>query len=335
MRKPAASLIAMCVAASMLAAPLAEAARFGSGKSSGMSRSYSRPAPTQSYTRPAPAPNYSRPAQQQYPAQAAPQQRSGPGWGGVAAGAAAGAAAGYLLGQSGSNSSGQQAAAPANNPVAAASNNDSALTGSPQQSQSSFPWGMVFLLGGLTLAGFMFFRRKAAASAPKPAYNGNIGGAFGNNAPAGGDGRVFRIGEGAGVGHAMSAGVAPAVGERLPDGTETAAFLRQAKASFMHLQTMNSPDNIDELRKYLTPDLFEAIRADVAANTETAEFPSLQAEVVETATEGNQHVATVRFYGMVSESVNAPEQPFEELWHFVKPTAPGSLKWLVAGIQQL
>lgn len=334
MRKPAASLIAMCVAASMLAAPLAEAARFGSGKSSGMSRSYSRPAPMQSYSRPAPAPNYSRPAQPQYPTQAAPQQRTGPGWGGVAAGAAAGAAAGYLLGQAGSGSSSQQAPAPAANQAAAGAN-DSALSGSPQQPQSSFPWGMVFLLGGLTLAGFMLFRRKAAASAPKPAYNGNIGGAFGNNAPSGGDGRVFRIGEGAGFGSAMPAGAAPTVGDRLPDGTETAAFLRQAKASFMHLQTMNSPDNVDELRKYLTPELFEAIRADVVANTDTAEFPSLQAEVVETATEGNQHIATVRFHGMVSESVNAPEQPFEELWHFVKPAAPGSLKWLVAGIQQL
>jgi predicted lipid-binding transport protein (Tim44 family) len=38
---------------------------------------------------------------------------------------------------------------------------------------------------------------------------------------------------------------------------------------------------------------------------------------------------------MVSESLNAPVQPFEELWHFVKPASAGSLKWLVAGIQQL
>ena len=57
MSKPTVSLIAMLVAATMATAPLAEAARLGGGKSSGMSRSYSRPAPTQNYSRPAqPAP---------------------------------------------------------------------------------------------------------------------------------------------------------------------------------------------------------------------------------------------------------------------------------------
>ncbi len=319
MRKPAVSLIAMCVAVSMLAAPLAEAGRLGSGRSSGMSRSYSRPAPAPSYSRPAqplPQPSY----------QAAPQpQRSGPGWGGVAAGAAAGAAAGYLLGSSGNHAAAP--AAPAAMAPAAPAAGYAAYA--PQQQQSSFPWGLILLLGGLTVAGYLFFRRKAAVEAPKPAYNGNIGGAFGGTGNNAEPGRVFNIGGGA------APAAAPLVGERLPDGTESAAFLRQAKASFMHLQTMNSPDNVEELRKYLTPDMYESIKADVAANKETAEFPNLQAEVVETATEGQQYIATVRFHGMVSESVNAPEQPFEELWHFVKPTAPGSLKWLVAGIQQI
>lgn len=324
MRKPTVSLIAMLVAATMVTAPLAEAARLGGGKSSGMSRSYSRPAPTQTYSRPAqpaPQPQYQQPAPQ--------PQRSGPGWGGVAAGAAAAGAAGYLLGQSGNHNN---AAAPANNAAPGnAASADAALAGN-REPQSSFPWGMVLLLGGLTVAGYMFFRRKTQAQAAKPAYSGNIGGAFGNNAPAadGSSGRVFRIGEGA-----MPVASAPLVGDRLPDGTETVSFLRQAKASFMHLQTMNSADSVDELRKYLTPEMFESIKADVAANKDTAEFPNLQAEVVDVATEGDKYVASVRFHGMVSESVNAPELPFEELWHFIKPTAPGSLKWLVAGIQQV
>ncbi|MEN9456392.1 MAG: Tim44 domain-containing protein [Neisseriaceae bacterium] len=315
MPKPTVSLIAMLVVATMATAPLAEAARLGGGKSSGMSRSYSRPAPAQNYSRPAqpaPQPQYQQPAPQ--------PQRSGPGWGGVAAGAAAGAAAGYLLGQSGNNHATAPNAAPT----------DAAMAGS-QAPQSSFPWGMVLLLGGLTVVGYMLFRRKTQ-QAGKPAYNGNIGGAFGNNPPAAGGsaGRVFRIGEGA-----MPASAAPLAGDRLPDGTETASFLRQAKASFMHLQTMNSPESVDELRKYLTPEMFEAIKADVAANKDTAEFPTLNAEVVEAATDGDQYVASVRFHGMVSESLNAPVQPFEELWHFVKPASASSLKWLVAGIQQL
>ena len=41
----------------------------------------------------------------------------------------------------------------------------------------------------------------------------------------------------------------------------------------MHLQSMNNPDNVEEVRKYLTPELFEQLRADIAGNPETADFP--------------------------------------------------------------
>ncbi|WP_240314910.1 hypothetical protein [Chromobacterium haemolyticum] len=69
---------------SMLAAPFAEAARLGKGKSAGMQRS----APTRSYQQQAPARPVAPPAQAPAPAQAQP--KSGPGIGtAVAAGAAA------------------------------------------------------------------------------------------------------------------------------------------------------------------------------------------------------------------------------------------------------
>lgn len=308
-------LIAVLAASAMLAAPFADAARLGGGKSRGMTRSYTpRPAPTQVQ------PQQPAPISQPLP-QAAPQ-RSGPGWGGVAAGAAAGAAAGYMLGHatSGGNQATQMAPA-----------GGGAMLGSAQPASSGFPWGTLLLLGGLTVVGFMLFRRMTARPATVPSYGGAAMGAT----PAPSAGKVYRIGGDAAPSSSFADAPAASVGARLPDGTETVAFLRQAKASFMHLQTMNSPDSVDELRKYLTPDLFEAIRADVQGNTETAEFPELNAEVIEAAQEGNRYIATVRFHGRVSESLNSPEQPFTELWHFIKPADGAALKWLVAGIQQI
>jgi hypothetical protein len=79
---------------SVLAAPFAEAARLGGGKSAGMRRS----APTKSYQQPTPMP-----APAAAP-QAAPQaQPKGPGIGTAIAAGAAGAAAGYMLGSAMNN----------------------------------------------------------------------------------------------------------------------------------------------------------------------------------------------------------------------------------------
>ena len=121
--------------------------------------------------------------------------------------------------------------------------------------------------------------------------------------------------------------------QRLTDGTETPHFLRQAKATFLHLQSLNSPDSLEEVRKYMTNELFESLRDDIINNSEIADFPTLNCQLIESIEEEGRHVASVRFGGMVSEAVNANPVPFTETWHYIKdPTTQN--KWLVAGIQQ-
>jgi len=120
---------------------------------------------------------------------------------------------------------------------------------------------------------------------------------------------------------------------RLPDGTETPYFLRQAKATFLHLQSLNSPDSLDEVRRYMTPELFDELRGEIASNSEVADFSQLDCQLIDAAEENGRYIASVRFDGLVSESVNSSPVPFVEVWNFVKN--PGlSDKWMVAGIQQ-
>ncbi|WP_137937766.1 Tim44-like domain-containing protein [Chitinivorax sp. B] len=334
--KPKMNLLVMSLAtAAVLAAPFAEAGRLGGGKSKGMSRSTTaRPAPSTVVPQPQALPQ--RPIGQPLPA--AQAAKSGPGWGGVAAGAVAGAAAGYVISEAMKDdqpaNAAQQAAAPSALPGPNAATTQpvqlpaqTKLPGESTAAPTGFPWGMALLLGGLTVVGFMLFRRKAGS----PAMAGAARQPF-TPATAGGTGgdKVFRIG----------GGVAPAASQaavsgRLSDGTEVPAFLRQARASFMHLQTLNSPESVEELRKYLTPDLYESIKLDVVTNKDVAEFPTLDAEVIESTTENGQHIATVRFHGRVSESLHSMPEPFEELWHFIKPVEGNTAKWLVAGIQQV
>lgn len=299
MSKTGRSLTIALLSMSFLTAGFVEAARLGGGRSTGMQRSQvTRSAPPRQAAPQAPV--------QQAPQQAQPQ-RSGPGWGGVAAGAAAGAVGGYMLGQAMSDKPGQGA------PQASA-------TAPFERQQSSTPWGWILLLGGLGVLGAMFFLRRNAQPARGPAYAAPAG------ANAGQDRKVFRMGEG------MSAAPAAAI-TRLPDGTEAAAFLRQARASFAHIQSLNSPEQLEEVRRYLTPQLFDELKLEISANREVAEFSDLNLDLLAAEQDGEQMVASVRFSGRVSESLHAPAVPFAEIWHFVRPVV-GDPRWVLAGIQQ-
>lgn len=122
----------------------------------------------------------------------------------------------------------------------------------------------------------------------------------------------------------------------IPAGFDSPGFLRAAKLNFMKLQLANDSGNLEELREFTTPDLFEDLRRDVAqrggANQQT-DVVSLNADLLEVTTEANQHWASVRFSGLIRESQGSAPESFEEIWNLAKPK-DGSSGWLLAGIQQ-
>ncbi len=307
MNKSGRSLMIALLSVSVFVAGTADAARVGSGKSSGMKRSVTTQSAPQRQAQPVPAQQAApQPGQQQ-------AKPNGPGWGGVAAGVAAGAATGYLVSEAMKpNAQGQAAMA-----------SQPAVTPQPQRS-GGIPWGWILLLGGAGVLGAMWLSRRNARQAPVPA--GMAPSPSGLQQPD--SQKVYRMGEG------MSAAPLAATQTRLPDGTETAAFLRQVRASFQHIQSLNSPEQLEEVRKYMTPGLFEELKAEISANREVAEFHNLQADLLDAANEDGRLVASVRFSGQVSESLNAPAEPFAEVWHFVRPSE-NDPRWVLAGIEQL
>lgn len=335
-RKVASALII----GSLLIAPVAEAKRVGGGKSYGVSRNTtsSQNSASQNSTSPSSA-NQSSTS----PQNAGQAQRSGPGMGGLVAAGAAGAAAGYMLGHSND---------------AQAQNSATAATPTQSAADNNFSWLWIALLA---IAAFFLFRRFAAkrANASHNPFAPNNSGQGQSTKPSfASQARTQRptapdqnqranttLTNPASSSHASSnntnvfgqqvgtsAGAYNHSGQQLPDGTEPAAFLRQARAKFLHLQSMNSASNIEEVRRYFTPDMYSAIREEILSNDELAEFPQLIAHVINSGSENEQYVASVQFSGTVSESLNAQAVPFSEIWHFVKSTDSG--EWLVAGIQQ-
>ena len=312
-------LMAGVLMAALMVAPLAEAKRAGGGKSHGMSRSNA----SSQQARPAPAPQ-----------QAAPQ-RSGPGVGGMVAAGVASAAIGAVAANAMADDNN---AAPASQATDAAADQQAVQQ---EKEKGGIPsWAWLLLIAG---AAFLLFRKfgakkKIAASNPyAPNSSGPNASPFGQTPPTGrGSNDTTNVfGQSVGGGAAPAAGAFSQSGSQLPDGTEPAAFLRIARQRFNHIQSMNTASNIEEIRRYLTPDLYQSMYRDIMANQDqdVAEFSNLNAMVAGSSTENGQYVVSVRFTGTVSEDLNSLPQPFAEVWHFSKPAA-STEEWLVAGIQQ-
>jgi predicted lipid-binding transport protein (Tim44 family) len=120
----------------------------------------------------------------------------------------------------------------------------------------------------------------------------------------------------------------------VPAGFDAAGFERIAKMIFIRLQAANDEANLDDLRKFTTPELFASLRLDLQDRgtvKQQTDVMQLDAQIVDTAQEQGQWVVSVRFSGLIREEVGAGAESFTELWHLVKPL-DDSREWAIAGI---
>ncbi|MGE5130199.1 MAG: Tim44 domain-containing protein [Sphingomonadaceae bacterium] len=131
-----------------------------------------------------------------------------------------------------------------------------------------------------------------------------------------------------------SAPVAPAA--KAPAGFDVAGFVRTAKLNFIKLQVANDLGDLRQIREFTTPDMFDALSKDLAARGgagQQTEVVTLEAQLLEVATEGDSHHASLRFSGTTREAPGAPPTAFSEVWNLARPV-DGSSGWLLAGIRQ-
>lgn len=285
-------------AVGMVTAPLhAEAKRLGGGRPAGMQRQMPATPPANTPAKPAQPSNAANPAPAAPAAAATPPKRS---WMGPIAGLAAGLGIAALMSHFG---------------MGEAFGNFLTMALVALLAVVAVRWLMRRFSGAaaangpqLAGAGAPF---PAPASAPMQREALQSGGAVASSAP----------------GMAAAATLAPA-------GFDAEGFQRIAKLIFIRLQAANDAGNLDDLRKFTTPELFAAIRLDLQERGQAAnqtDVMQLDAELVNTAQENGQWVASVRFHGLIREDVQAGAEPFNELWHLVKPL-DDSRDWAIAGI---
>jgi predicted lipid-binding transport protein (Tim44 family) len=166
--------------------------------------------------------------------------------------------------------------------------------------------------GGVFVLRAMFARRTASATVPSYAYPPRL-------EPASDGGT-----------RATETGV-----RRFPAGFEPAPFLSEAKRQFLRLQDAYDRGDRAMLADVLTPQMLEEVGRDLSTRGAhvATEVVSLDGEVLDVATEGGEHWASVRFKGQTREDGRVAPEPFDEVWNLVKPL-DGSTGWRLAGIQQ-
>ena len=140
---------------------------------------------------------------------------------------------------------------------------------------------------------------------------------------------------------APSAAVLPAVAgagvaATLPSGFDAAGFERIAKMIFIRMQAANDSADLVDLRAFTTPEMFAAVKLDLqerGSAAQTTDVVRIDADVLDVVGEAERQIVSVRFHGLIREEKDGAANPFDEVWHLVRPL-DGSREWAIAGIQQ-
>lgn len=115
------------------------------------------------------------------------------------------------------------------------------------------------------------------------------------------------------------------------------SFLNNAKKHFIELQEASDKQDIAKLKEFTTPEMFEFIRNDLLNRANPfaqTQVLTLHAELVAVESNSIEHLASVKFSGLIREEANAPSETFTEIWNWTKPLNEQT-GWVLAGIEQL
>ncbi|HAT04226.1 MAG TPA: preprotein translocase subunit Tim44 [Aeromonas salmonicida] len=269
-----------------LGAPIAEAKKFGGGKSFG--KSY-KTAPAQPAAKPVDTKN---PA---VGAQAAPKK--GGMMGGLLGGLLAGGLFAYLLG-----------------------------SGAFEGLQ-----GMDMLLIALLALGAVFlFRamRKSKAPSPQPQT------AYAGYQPPSAAPQQFEQSSSA----PQATGFADSdVPFRLPPGFDMNSFLSGARDHYRTLQEAWNTNDLEKVREYVSPELFEQLKAERAELTgeQHTEVMYVDTQLVRADYGSDWAQVSVRFSGRYMDRQEQVEEDIKEVWHLERNLTKDNAPWHIVGIEQL
>lgn len=195
---------------------------------------------------------------------------------------------------------------------------------------------MVALLAFAAMFIYRMFRRKSEGNSAPAAY---AGAQDASRTPQIGSMLEAAQSPSALQGASFGGGVA-AVGQEsygVPADFDTVGFVRNAKTYFIRLQAVWDKADANDIREFTTPEMYGELKLQLqerGASANHTDVVSLDAEMLGVETVGNDHLASVKFFGFIKEDQNASPTQFREIWNLSKPVS-GQGGWVLAGIQQL
>ncbi len=123
----------------------------------------------------------------------------------------------------------------------------------------------------------------------------------------------------------------------IPADFKVEPFLRNAKASFIRLQSAHDRGDINEIRDYTTSEMLAEISEQIKERGDTqqqTEVMFIDANLLEVETTHDMAIASVRFTGQLRDGPDSEPEAFDEIWHVQKDLKDPDATWLLAGIQQ-
>ena len=123
----------------------------------------------------------------------------------------------------------------------------------------------------------------------------------------------------------------------VPAAFDSEGFARTAKMIFIRLQAAHDNADLDDLKRFTTPEMFASVRLDIQERGATAQHTDVvdvASEVLDVAQESDRQIVSVRFHGHLVEERGGAPIPFNEVWHLVRPH-DDSRPWAIAGIEQM
>ena len=124
----------------------------------------------------------------------------------------------------------------------------------------------------------------------------------------------------------------------IPADFKVEPFIRNAKASFIRLQTAHDHGDVNEIRDYTTPEMLAEISAQINERGDAqqkTEVMFIDANLLEVETTNDMAIASVRFTGQLRDVPDGEPEDFDEIWHVQKDLKDPNATWLLAGIQQV
>lgn len=124
---------------------------------------------------------------------------------------------------------------------------------------------------------------------------------------------------------------------KIPADFKVQPFIRNAKLSFIRLQTAHDNGDVNDIREYTTPEMLAEIsmqiheRGNVQQKTEVL---FLDAHLLDVEENDDMAIASVRFTGQLRDAPDGEPEDFDEIWHVQKDLQDSKDGWLLAGIQQ-